>query len=215
MNDLDHGDNLGVPVSGPGGLTADERRFLSGLLAELGHSEPEVREALLAANPDLAGVEQRAADHDWRRLLARVRAVLIGGPGAADLRAPAAGSAEPVGILTSMTRKLEPAQAMELYRRTAPVFAFQMLERLGRGASLDVVRRLVDHLCNAEVQARLRACRHVRDGILREFRIALRDNDLGKDLSREAIERVLEESGAMSEIVAMENCIRLAAARAG
>jgi len=65
------------------------------------------------------------------------------------------------------------------------------------------------------VQARLRACRHVRDGILREFRIALRDNDLGKDLSREAIERVLEESGAMSEIVAMENCIRLAAARAG
>jgi hypothetical protein len=122
---------------------------------------------------------------------------------------------EPAGILTSMTRQLSPERAIELYRKITPVFVYQVLDRLYQSASLRVVHEIVEHLCSDEVQARLRACEHVRDGILDEFCTVLGQSEIRQQLSREDLQHLLEECGAANDLLAMENCIRLASAKAG
>ncbi len=203
----------------------DERRFLSNLLDALAREDCVAHDLLLEANPDLADAYGEAD-----RLRERIRAALTdatearveraraagvrAGLPAAGVTAPAAAD-DPDGILTSLTRHLPPEKAVALYHKIAPAFVYQLLNRLDEGASLRVAHQLVDHLCSAEVQARLRACAHVRDGILDECCAALGRSELSHKPSRDDLQRVLIECGAMHDLIAMENCITLVASKAG
>ena len=213
--------------------TADERRFLSDLLNGLAEEDQAAHDALVQANPDL--VEDYGETDDLR---GRLRVVLTGQTGTplspeqrslaertkaalAEYRAeagrtvPSGAADEAPGILTSMTRQLPPEKAVELYRKITPTFVYEVLNRLNESASLRVVHQLVDHLCSEEVQRRLRGCEHVRDGILDEFCTVLGQSDIRPDISREELQGVLDDSGAMNDLIAMENCIKLAASKAG
>jgi len=64
-------------------------------------------------------------------------------------------------------------------------------------------------------QAHLRACAHVRDGILDECCAALGRSELRHKPSRDDLQRILVECGAMHDLIAMENCITLVASKAG
>jgi hypothetical protein len=201
-----------------------ERDYLCRLLDDLAAQDPAAHEALLAADPGIiecaAGAEVR-----WERL----RAALTGQAGvqlSAEQARVIADTAqawaqrrpvveEQTGVLTSLTRHLPPHKAVQLYRKIAPVFVYQVLGRVNESASIRVVNQIVDHLCSDEVQQRLRTRAHVRQGILDEFRAVLGRSDLHQELSLADLERVLEECGAMNDLLAMENCIRLTAARAG
>lgn len=214
-------------------FSEQERRFLCGLLDKLAEDDRSAYDALLAADPEW--VEHYGASEHLRQ---RIRAALTGQSGvrlssrqerliertkaqwatyrAGGYRTAIGGVAdESTGILTSVTRKIAPERALELYREIAPGFVYQVLERLNQSASLGVVRELVDHLCSEEVQARLRACRHVRDGILDELRTVLGRSEIHQEISLANLQSLLEKSGAMNNLIALENCIKLAATRAG
>lgn len=213
---------------GPASGENAEKNFAARLLAKLAREDSEACDALLKANPSLLDSVEREDD-----LRERVRAALTGQgdiplspqqervanetrSALARLRDAAAGpDTEPDGILTSMTRQLAPEKAVALYRKITPVFVYQLLGTLERSASLMVVHQIVDHLCSEDVQARLRASEHVRDAILDEFRVVLGQSELGQELSRDSVERLLNDCGAMNDLIAMENCIKLAASRTG
>jgi hypothetical protein len=118
---------------------------------------------------------------------------------------------EAPGILTSLTRRLPPDRAVELYRRITPIFVYQVMERLSQSANVRVIQILVDHLCSDEAQRRLRNSKHVRDAILDEIRGVLGRNEIHPDISRDELHNMLAGSGAMYDLIAMENCIQLAA----
>ena len=213
--------------------SADERRFLARLLEDLAREDPVAHDALLQRNEDLT-----EPGPDWDETRRRVRAALAGEGGVglseshrqlaegikasllqsragATLRIPAAAVEPPPGILTSLTRKLPPERAVELYRKIAPMVVHQLLSRVSPSVSLDVVRRAVDHLCCDDVQARLCACEHARDGILDELCTLLNQPEMALRVSREDMQQVLQDCGAMDDLIAMENCIRLISVKAG
>ena len=233
MNDSNDGDPKPIADAETRSLSDDEQRFLSYLLDELAEHDRAAHDALLKANPDWA--EHYGESGDLRE---RIRAVLTGQAGIpmspaqerliertkaswdrcrADSGRSASGAApdEPTGILTSVTRQVPPERALELYRKITPGFVYQVLSRLNESASLRAVQQVVEHLCGEEVQARLRACRHVRDGIIDELRTVLSRSEIRQEMSRDDLQHLLEESGAMSDLVAMENCIKLAATKVG
>jgi hypothetical protein len=210
----------------------EERRFLAELLDRLADECPSGRDALLDADPAI--VEQIHASSDVRGDLAAALSGKIVPLTPEQTRlaestereiarrgmAVASGTATPSsdersGILTSLTRHLSPEKAMLLYRKIAPVFVYQILNKLDESASLREVHRFVDHLCSEPVLARLANCEHVRDGILEELRDVLGTCQVELRLSRRDLQGILEECGAVQDLVAMENCIRLAASKAG
>ncbi len=214
-------------------MTTDERKFLSAFLDGLEKEDPAAVAVLLENDPQW--VEYWGGSNDLRQ---RVRAALTGHSGtplspeqkrviertkasrleygAGTKRAvPEGASEEPDGILTSLMRQLPPEKAIELYRKITPVFVYQILTRLYGSASLRTVNRIVEVLCGDEAQMRLRECKHVRDGILDEFRSVLGRSEIEHELSREDLQRLLEECGALNDLIVMENCIKLAAAKAG
>jgi hypothetical protein len=209
-----------------------ERQFLAALLDRLTEEWPQGRDQIIEADPEI--IEQIYASSqlrsevaaalsgktvpltDEQREIGELTAREIGRRGM--LHAGRYGTSEglePSGILTSLTRQLAPEKAMLLYRKIAPVFVFQILNKLNESASLRDVHRFVDHLCNETVLARLAACEHVRDGILDELRAVMGSSDIRLELSREDLQQILVECGAMQDLVAMENCIRLSASKAG
>lgn len=214
-------------------LTADERKFLSGFLDELEREDPAAAAALLESNPQwveywgasgdlrgrvwaaLTGQSGTPLSPEQKRLIERTRASRPEYDVGSKRTMPDGVSEEPAGILTSLMRRVPPEKAIELYRKITPVFVYQVLTRLNESASLRTVNRIVEHLCGDEAQLRLRECEHVRDGILDEFRSVLGRSEIGHEISREDLQRLLEECGALNDLIVMENCIKLAAAKAG
>ena len=214
-------------------LTDEERLFLTGLLTDLAEEDRPACDALLRANPELID-----ECHTPAELAAKIRATLTGTGGTplsqeqqqliertkdalAEIRSrrhlvtPLAAAEEDAGVLTSLTRQLSPAKAAELYRKIMPAFVYQVLDRLNRSASLHVVHQIVGHLCSDEVQAQLRTCEHVRDAILDEFRDVLGQSEIHQQVSRADLQKLLVECGVMNDLIALENCIKLVASKAG
>jgi hypothetical protein len=220
------GDNV-KPVSN------DEQRFLARLLDALHEQDPAAFDVLLTADPELVdycsaagGVGDRIREAltygratDTESFSPRTADSTGATP--ADQRAgsTAVGDGarvkEPEGILTSVTRHLPPARAIELYRKITPVFVFQVLNRLDESASLRVVHELVAHLCSEDVQQRLRESEHVREGILTELREVLGRTSIGRDVSLAELQQLLVDSGAVTDLIAMENCVLLARTQVG
>jgi len=212
-----------------------ERRFLSMLLDSLAAEDPAELEELLRDNPSLTSclggdellmervrevllAEAPAGDAEFGRIVADTRAALAARRDA-DVLAPAvplpALHTEQNGILTSVSRKLEPAEALKLYRKIAPLLVFEILKVLDKSASLEVVHRLADHLCSEPIQERLRNSEHAREQIVSELCQLLCDSGIKKALNREALLDILEGCGAMESLNAMDNCIRLSQTKAG
>ena len=204
-----------------------ERRFLNRLLDQVAQTLPDVHAALIKANPEL-----QAETDDLDEIRRRVGDALSGKSGIplsaseeavaerireqwTRLRAERDAAAERTGILTSMTRQLPPEKAMELYRKFAPVVVYQILDRVDQSTSLRVVHTVVDHLCSEQVQNRLRGADHVRDALIEELRAVLGAGESAVQMTRAELLEVLEESGAMNDLIAMENCLKLAASKAG
>ena len=211
---------------------AEELNFLAKLLDKLATEDRAAYDALRDANPDLVEhygesdhIRQRTRaallghagttlSPEQQQLVERIKATMAKYRASASQAAPLRVSDEPPGILTSVTRRLSPERAIELYRKIAPMIVHQMLNRLKPSVNLSVVQRLVDHLCTRDVLVRLSACEHVRDGILDELCTALGRHEIRRELSRADLQRVLEESGAVDDLIAMENCIKIAVTRA-
>ena len=229
MSNAENPGDRGAPRPDPAHLSTEQQHFLRDLMDRLADQEPEALEELIAADPER--VDQYAQADDLRD---RLRAALTeraqegGNPADQQIvrsiqaalaaqrqRATGDRTAEPPGILTSVTRQLPPEKAIELYRKITPVFVYQVLSRLDESTSLRVVHEIVDHLCSEPVQQRLQSCEHVRDGILEELRLVLGRSDIDRQITRETLHDVLEESGATNDLMAMENCIRLARSKAG
>lgn len=210
-----------------------ECRFIADLMDDLARQDGRAHAALIRNNPDLVelygragGLRQRVSaaltttgdgvPAASRELIDRVRAALAECGASSDAAAEAQGTGPlEIGMLTSLTHRLPPEQAMELFRRITPVLVYQILERLNDSAHIPIVRRFVDHFCSAEVQARLRNCEHVREGILEEFCRVLGSSEIRRTISAGELEQLLLEGGAMHELLVMENCIKLVSSRAG
>jgi hypothetical protein len=213
--------------------SADEQRFFAELLDNLADLEPTAPEELIDADPDvvehygeadrlrsriqaaLAGELDRPLAPHQEQLVRDIEMTLAARRAEADRSAVGEAPDEAPGILTSVTRHLPPEKAIELYRKITPVFVYQVLSKLDESASLRDVHCIVDHLCSEPVQQRLQTCEHARDGILDEFRAVLGRSDVHKKITRDMLQRVLAESGAMNDLMAMENCIKLARTKAG
>ncbi len=118
--------------------------------------------------------------------------------------------AEPDGILTTLTHRLEPDKALELYRKIAPGLVCGILDQLDASANVSWVRRGVDHLCDPAVQARLSVKSQVRDAILDELTRILGQADIRRQVDRDQVLAILKSSGNLGDLVAMENCLHLA-----
>lgn len=213
------------PQSGEPTLSQEDRRFLAGMLRKLARDDPQRCAEILEAHPDWA-VEAAASPE----LLKRIRAALTGSgvdqPGDVQAtgrerlpgvpgRKPARSGIDVEGVFTSVARHLSPERAVDLFRKIVPVFAYQILTQLNESASVGVVNMLVDHLCSEEVQRDLRNCDHVRSRILEEVCAVLGRAELSAGLTLDDLQGMLEESGAVHDLLAMENCIKLAKSRAG
>lgn len=111
------------------------------------------------------------------------------------------------GTLTRFTKQLTGEEALELYRQITPRLVLALLVHLDEHADVRLVNRVVDHLCSPDVQDRMRRQRHVRDGIVDELRTALKDSRRDVDVSRDALLTVLEDTGVMKNLFAMEACL--------
>lgn len=188
----------------------DDRASVQRLFATLAGEDPDTVRAVLRDNPALA--EAVLGSAELQRLL---RAV------AAEPASPLAGSpapqvdpprfpayAEPQGIFTELTRELSPERAEQLFRKIAPLVVYELLRALDQNTNIGTVQQVVDHLCSPAVQDRLRACAHVRDGILDELAAVLRDAGLRTAIDRAGIQALMEDCGAAGELKTLVNCIR-------
>jgi len=200
---------------------ANDAAVVQRLFASLAADDPEVVRAVLRDNPALA--ETVLGSEALRRTLQAVADdVWPAGPvlpaeSGADDRHPAAtdvslvreGDDEPTGLLTELTRELSPQRAEELYRKVAPLLVYELLRKLDENAQVGTVQRVVDHLCSPGVQEHLRACTHVRDGILEELAEVLCRTGVCAELDRAGVQRVMERCGVMGELLTLVRCIRL------
>ncbi len=112
------------------------------------------------------------------------------------------------GILTRLTKQLSPTEALELYRDISPRLVLSILGCLDRSANVVTVRVVTDHLCRADVLARLRNGKHARDKLVDELCLALNESGIRQLLDRETLMDILEDSGVMRDLVAMEACLQ-------
>lgn len=117
------------------------------------------------------------------------------------------------GILTRMARQLSDRDARELYQAMLPKLVLAVLARLERASNMAVVRAVVEHFTRQETLDRLRAAAHVRDGILDELGRVLKDHHAVRTLDRRVVNDLLNDSGVMNALLAVEACLqRLSAA---
>lgn len=227
------GDNLRFPGdTARQNMTDEERAALRSVLEKVAAEDPDSLKAFLRGNPLFAEEYRRGEDclrllhralaektkagndPEWAGLLVGLaRRCPAGSASAVDIRSPSV--REDAGILTDIARQLPPDQIMQLYRKIAPLVVFEILKLLTHSTSLEKVNEIADHLCNEETQERLRKSEHVRDGLLDELRFLLGDAVVDRVLTRERLLEVLHDCGAMNDLIAMENCIKLSRAKAG
>ncbi|MCK6483277.1 MAG: response regulator [Phycisphaerae bacterium] len=112
------------------------------------------------------------------------------------------------GVLTRMTRRLSDRDARELYQAMLPKLALAVLARLERANNMAVVRAVVEHFTRSETLHRLRACAHVRDGILDELGRVLKDYSAIRTLDRRLMTDLINDSGVMNALLAVEACLQ-------
>ncbi len=134
-------------------------------------------------------------------------------------------SPQDAGILTNVTRQLSAEQARQLFEKLAPMLVYTTLKHMNCNCSFDEVDRIAGRLCGHDAQTKLRQAEHTRDALVDELLLAMVEqgvgsseakiNGVGSSLDRAEMTRLLEESGAMADLVAMSNCILLAKTQAG
>ncbi len=128
---------------------------------------------------------------------------------------PSSVSNEPAGILTDVTRQLTADQARQLFAKLAPMLVYTTLRHMNCDSSFAEVDRIADRLCSDDLQERLRSAEHTRDALVDEFALALEKQNVSDRLNRDQMTQLLEESGAMADLMAMSNCITLVKSQAG
>jgi len=113
---------------------------------------------------------------------------------------------EQAGILTRVTKQLTPKEACELFREIAPRLVLGILEHLDQSVNVGTARRIADHMCQADVQNRLRNGEHVRDKIVDELCRILNGSDIKQRLDRKTLLGIIERSGVMKDLITMEAC---------
>lgn len=183
---------------------------LRALLDAVAAEDGKLARELLRENPALAD----AALHD-DDLAALLRAAIIE-DGAVAVPSPAiANTTDDPGLFTELTRELAPERAEALFRKIVPLVVYELLRTLDKSSNVATVQQIVDHLCSPPVQKRLRACEHVRDGILDELSTVLQDAGVRDALDRDAVHAIMVDCGVTSELMTLVNCIRLLQAQAG
>jgi ABC-type Fe3+ transport system substrate-binding protein len=100
------------------------------------------------------------------------------------------------------------------------LLVYELLRAVDNSANIATVQRIVDHLCSGEVQAKLRGCPHVRDGILDEISTVLAsagitDARVSGTLNRDEVLAIMSDCGVTGELMTLVNCVRLLKANAG
>jgi hypothetical protein len=204
-----------------GGSDDPRLRQLSRLFDALAAEDESAFAALLAGNPELTErgrdlqqtyglLRQALGPDDNARHSAKFRlAVEQTSARLAAARMPAGErpGRDDSGILTELTARLAPAEAAELFRRIAPRLALGILQALDQSAKLETVRVIVDHLCRADVQQRLRAAEHVRDGILDEISSVLQASTVRERIDRDRLLQIMQVGSVLADLAIMERCI--------
>lgn len=213
----------------------EDATFLRALLESLNAEDPAVFDELMMSNPQLADEFHRSSpeisrlheafshvsgaqddDPAFEKIVAQIKERLEIARRSPQTALGVGSSADALsGILTDVTRQLSVEQAKQLFQKLSPMLVYTALKHLDRNCSLDEVERIANHLCDETIQARLRTADHVRDALVDELSFALEWEGLNDRLDRDQMTRVLEESGAMVDLVAMANCITLAKTQAG
>lgn len=194
-------------------LAAGDRETYQAILEE--HSELQARyreadatynllrralvdDADVPADPAFEQAAQRTRDELQRLANRRIRASAEQAP------------AEDSGVLTGLTARLAPAEALALFRRIAPKLALGILSSIGGSARIELVQRVSEHLCTAGALERFRSAEHVRDAILDEIGGVLRDAGLKRRLGRDELTEIMTAGGVMNDLLIMERCIVVA-----
>gem|GEM_PF-179753 len=111
------------------------------------------------------------------------------------------------GILTRVTRQLSTREARELFNGLSTRLVLGILFQLDWPANVRTVRQISEHLCRSEVQDRLRAREHMRDGIADELCGLLGEATVEHALTRDVLMKIIQKSGAMNDLAAMEACL--------
>lgn len=114
---------------------------------------------------------------------------------------------EQAGVLTRITKQLMPKEAHELYRAILPRLILGIIGHLDRSANVATVGQIVDEMCRTEILNRLRSDQCVRDRIVEEISAVLNDSGIKQRLSREKLLEIIETSGVMNNLLAMEACL--------
>lgn len=186
------------PAASPAG------RFLSQLYRRLQRNDAEAARELADANPEL--VDAMLRDDGAYAALASALNVAAH---------QSAGRNQPVGPLTDAMQSVSAAEADRLFHELAPKLVLAVFDLAEARPSFRAVYQGVCHLYRGDVQARLRSSRHVRDALLDELNEllpVLQDAPpTDKAKARAALQRQLEGNGAIDDLYAMTNCIRLLA----
>ena len=130
---------------------------------------------------------------DGDALLESVRAALLGGQSS--------------GSLTSLSKRLTREEAQELYRAILPPFVREVFKVAGGREDESAVRRIVEHMCRKDVQARLRESEHVSDAIADELTLVLNDFRLKPKITKESLQRLIQHARLHSSLLALEGCL--------
>ena len=190
---------LDVKMPGEGGLELQQR------LTEKGYSVPVIMITGHGTVPAaVAAMRAGAVDFfekpfDCEALLHRIREAIR--------------HHEQAGILTRITKQLSAKEARELFHHISQRLVLGVLRHLARSANFETVQRISAHMCRPEVLQRLRSGAHLRDKLIDELCLVLGDPAVRPALDREALLTIIEESGVMKDLMAMEVCyLRIEAA---
>ncbi len=214
----------------------DDATYVRKLLETLSVEDPTVFNELMMSNAQLADEFHRAdpqidrirdalteemetadsGSSEYAKIVTQIKERLTAGK---DAILPVRGSAldqeNDAGILTDVTRQLSADQARKLFAKLAPMLVYTTLRHMNCDSSFAEVDRIAAHLCRDDVQVKLREAEHTRDALVDELSIALELRDAGERLTRDQMTQLLEESGAIADLMAMSNCITLAQNQAG
>lgn len=186
-------------------LAADDRSTFDAILEsrpELRDLEPGLERMYPLLRKALTADGEHGGSDEFDRAVQETRAALAA--------ARARGPHDDTGILTELTARLAPEEAADLYRRIAPRLVLGILRELDAALALPSVQGVIDHLCGAAVQERLRAAAHAREGILDEVCAALNAWPLRERIDRQKLERIMRAAGVLSDLAIMERCVVVA-----
>jgi len=111
------------------------------------------------------------------------------------------------GLLTRITARLTPAEALLLYEEIAPRLLIGILRGVRTEATVAQITSVAEHLCSPDVVDRLRKSPHVGEALVAEVQVQITLLGIPNDIDESLVQAAISECGVERNLKMMEACL--------